>query len=73
MSENMENKLPDHIIILRSLISPRVSAAILESTDEEIAVAFATLSEMYGVKAAYTRGTWRQLVRRISAATSQRK
>lgn len=68
----MATKQDDHITILRSLISPRVSAALLELTDEEIAAEFAITSERYGVMESYMRATWRQVARRISAAISRK-
>ena len=72
MSVNMVKKQDDPTTILRSLISPLVSAGILSLTDEEIVAQFATVSETYGVSDVYIRATWRQVARRISVATSQR-
>lgn len=72
MSVNMATKALDPTTILRSLISPRVSADLLQLTDEEIVAEFATVSETYGLKESYIRATWRQLALRISAAISRR-
>lgn len=68
----MEIQQKEHITILQRLISPDVCAALLTSTDEEIAATFVTVSERYGLSAAYMRANWRMVRHRISVATSPR-
>lgn len=73
MLENTENKPFARTTILRSLITPAAIGVLLSLTEEEIAATFATVSEECGVKASYTRASWRQLARHISAAIAPKR
>lgn len=73
MSENTVVLQADPTTILRSLITPRVIAALASLTDEEIAAIFVTASEISGAKASYIRAGWRTLARRISQAIAPKK